>query len=72
MPSPQLASALPQLSRLDGRGATVGHGMRPVLGEAHNLGIGWGYRDLGAEDADNLTAALTTRHHRRPGPSVRR
>lgn len=63
MPYPQLAYVLPQLSRLDGRRATVGHGMPPVLSEAHDLGIGWGYSDLGSEDADNLTAALATRHH---------
>lgn len=72
MPYPQLAYVLPQLSRLDGRRATVGHGMSPVLSEAHDLGIGWGYSDLGSEDADNLTAALATRHHQRPTPSVRR
>ncbi|MFI6956447.1 hypothetical protein ACIBJI_23595 [Nocardia sp. NPDC050408] len=75
MPYPQLACVLPQLSRLDSRRATigtVGHGMSPVLGEAHDVGIGWGYSDLGSEDADNLTAALATRHHRRPTPSVRR
>ncbi|WP_062985987.1 hypothetical protein [Nocardia anaemiae] len=72
MPYPQLACVLPQLSRLDGRYATDGRGMPPVLGEAHDVGIGWGYADLGSADADNLTAALATRHHRRPTPSVRR